>query len=72
MSKGRYALSEGEYEVRVKGRTGPQISDATAHLKSDGRIRIDCMNNPTFYAELALPDEYVLKLAEEIKTRKAV
>lgn len=67
LSKNRYPLDEGEFEVPVKGRTGPQVADSTAHLRQDGSIRIDCMNNPTFYAELRLPKEYVLQLAERIK-----
>lgn len=67
MSKGRYPLDEDEFEVKVRGRTGPQVADSTAHLRQDGSIRIDCMNNPTFYAELRLPDGYVLQLAERIK-----
>lgn len=60
MSEGpRYPLEAGEFEVAVRGRTGPK--------RSDGTIRMDCMNNLEFYVELQLPDEYILQLADKIK-----
>lgn len=54
-----YPLEQGEYEVPVKGRTGPKRSNASAWLKHGGRIRIDDDANPDFWVELTLPEEYI-------------
>lgn len=67
----RYALADGECEVRVQGRLGDKPSNATAWLKESGAIRIDDMANPEMWAELYLPDEYILAQAERINQRLA-
>lgn len=69
LCENRYPLDEGECEVPVRSHLGCRNSDTTAYLRQDGFIRIDCANHPNFYAELRLPNEYVLQLAERIKNQ---
>ena len=58
----RYPLDVNEFEIKVQGRVGPQRSDMTAHLKNDGRVRIDDLNNPEAWIEFQLPEDYINKL----------
>jgi hypothetical protein len=66
-----YPLEHDEYEVPVRGRLGPNKSQASAWLQNYGVIRVDDAANQDVWIEIQLPEQYILEQAARVQQKSA-